>query len=252
MPPWPAAKPGGSGLSRRPCVGRGPTVQYFSCARCATATNTSAASPSPAGSSMSYASVMGPRSNLSTLSAEPRTSRRTKRWPRSAVSGSIVTSSQPLHRTGPAESNEWDVAIQQSLAGSAGPVAAASPRPDPFSLADPPTVEQILGAAGFIGVNFTDVDEPVYYGSDVAAALDWVRGFTCTNEVLNRLDPAAAARALGRLREALSAHPSDDGVWFNSRAWISSPLVATEGEQDRAQQMINHVPGREVIAPPSG
>jgi hypothetical protein len=58
------------------------------------------------------------------------------------------------------ESNEWDVAIQQSLAGSPGPVAAASTGPDPFSLADPPTVKQILGVAGFMGVNFTDVDEP--------------------------------------------------------------------------------------------
>jgi hypothetical protein len=38
--------------------------------------------------------------------------------------------------------------------------------------------------------------------------------------VLKRLDPAAASRALGRLREALSAHQSDDGIWFNSRAWI--------------------------------
>ena len=87
-------------------------------------------------------------------------------------------------------------------------------------------MKQILGAAGFIGVNFTDVDEPVYYGPDMAAALDWVRGFTCTNEVLNRLDPVAAARALGRLREALSAHQSDDGVWFNSRLdrHRSSPL----------------------------
>jgi SAM-dependent methyltransferase len=118
------------------------------------------------------------------------------------------------------ERNEWAVAIHQFLAGSAGPVAAASTGPDPFSLADPPTVKQILGAAGFIGVNFTDVDEPVYYGPDVTAALDWVRGFTCTNEVLKRLDRAAAARALGRLRDALSAHQSDDGVWFNSRAWI--------------------------------
>ena len=54
----------------------------------------------------------------------------------------------------------------------------------------------------------------------MAAALDWVRGFTCTNDVLKRLDPAAAARALGRLREALAAHLSDDGVWFDSRAWI--------------------------------
>jgi hypothetical protein len=54
----------------------------------------------------------------------------------------------------------------------------------------------------------------------VTAAVDWVCCFTCTNELLKRLDPAAAARALGRLREALAAHLSDDGVWFNSRAWI--------------------------------
>ena len=79
---------------------------------------------------------------------------------------------------------------------------------------------QILGAAGFAGIAFTGVHEPVHYGPDVAAALDWVRGFTCTSEVLKRQNPAAAARALGRLRQALSAHLSDDGVWFGSRAWI--------------------------------
>jgi SAM-dependent methyltransferase len=118
------------------------------------------------------------------------------------------------------ERNEWDVAIHQALAGPEGPAAAVSTGPDPFSLADPPTVQQILGAAGFADVAFTDVHEPVYYGPDVAAALDWVRGFTCTSERLKRLDSATAARAIGRLRETLSAHLSDDGVWFNSRAWI--------------------------------
>jgi SAM-dependent methyltransferase len=118
------------------------------------------------------------------------------------------------------ERNEWDVTIHQSLAEPEGPVAVAAEGPDPFSLADPPTVQGILQAAGFAGVTFTDVHEPVYYGPDAAAALAWVRGFTCTNEVLKRLDPAAAARALGRLREALAAHMSDDGVWFMSRAWI--------------------------------
>jgi hypothetical protein len=118
------------------------------------------------------------------------------------------------------ERNEWDIAIHQSLAGSQGPVVAASAGPDPFSLADPPTVKQILGAAGLADITFTDVHEPVYYGPDVAAALNWVRGFACTSEVLKRLDSAAAARAAGRLREALAAHLSDDGVWFNSRAWI--------------------------------
>jgi hypothetical protein len=33
-------------------------------------------------------------------------------------------------------------------------------------------------------------------------------------------DPAAAARAVRRLREALAGHASDDGIWFDSRTWI--------------------------------
>jgi hypothetical protein len=40
--------------------------------------------------------------------------------------------------------------------------------------------------------------------------------------MLSRLDPAAAARALGRLREMLAGHLTGDGVWFDSRAWIVS------------------------------
>jgi ubiquinone/menaquinone biosynthesis C-methylase UbiE len=118
------------------------------------------------------------------------------------------------------ERNEWDVAIRQSLGAAQGPVAAAYKGPDPFSLADPPTAMEILETAGFTGVTFTDVHEPVYYGPDVTAALGWVRGFTYTTEVLKQLDPAAATCALGRLREALAAHLSDHGVWFDSRAWI--------------------------------
>ena len=54
---------------------------------------------------------------------------------------------------------------------------------------------EILEAAGFADVTFTDVSEPVYYGPDVDAAMDWVRGFACTREVLKRLDPTAAERA---------------------------------------------------------
>jgi ubiquinone/menaquinone biosynthesis C-methylase UbiE len=119
-----------------------------------------------------------------------------------------------------AERNEWDVAIHQSLEAAEGPAAGGFEGPDPFSLADPPTVMEILQAAGFADVAFTDVHEPVYYGPDVAAALDWIRGFTCTSEALKRLDPAAATRAIERLSEALAEHLSDDGVWFNSRAWI--------------------------------
>ncbi|HEY5806714.1 MAG TPA: methyltransferase domain-containing protein [Povalibacter sp.] len=120
------------------------------------------------------------------------------------------------------EANEWSVSIQQTLAGSDSAPIVSPGGPDPFSLADPTTVERILRAAGFAGTTFTDVHEPVYYGEDAAAALDWVRGFSCTQNLLQRLDAPSAEHALERLRETLVAHDREPGVWFDSRAWIVS------------------------------
>ena len=115
--------------------------------------------------------------------------------------------------------NEWDVAICQALGETQGSAAGAS-GPDPFSLADPQRVKTLLEPAGLADVSFTDISEPVYYGPDVAAALDWVSGFTCTSAALKQLDPAATADALRQLRTVLTEHLSGDGVWFDSRAWI--------------------------------
>lgn len=111
--------------------------------------------------------------------------------------------------------NEWAVAIHRALGES--PAAAGL---DAFSLADPSAVRQILDAAGFTGIAVTDVREPVYYGPDVPAALDWVRRFRTTSDILQRLDPAGSAAAVERLTEMLAAHLRDDGVWLDSRAWL--------------------------------
>ncbi|MEV6578718.1 methyltransferase domain-containing protein [Streptomyces sp. NPDC051582] len=118
------------------------------------------------------------------------------------------------------ELNEWDVTIRRSLAAAEGSAAGPPGGPDPFSLADPTAVQELLRGAGFTDASFTDVHEDVNYGRDVAAALAWVRGFTCTSEVLKRLDPAAATRAVETLRAELAAHLGEDGVRFDSRAWI--------------------------------
>ncbi len=110
------------------------------------------------------------------------------------------------------EHNEWDVAIRRALGADGGP--------EPFSLADPATVRGILAASGFTGVDFHDVREPVHYGPDVATALDFIHRFTCTTDALRRLDPDGAAHAVERLRRTLTEHLHDDGVRFDSRAWI--------------------------------
>jgi SAM-dependent methyltransferase len=117
------------------------------------------------------------------------------------------------------EHNEWSVAIERALGGEGSPVPAPRAR-EPFSLAEQATVAAILGAAGFGEPTFTDVHQPVYYGPDVAAALEWVGGFSSTREVLGRLGAADAERALERLGGALAARASESGVWFDSRAWI--------------------------------
>jgi len=108
------------------------------------------------------------------------------------------------------ESNEWSVAIQQ------GP-----PRPsEAFSLADPSTVTAILERCGFAQTKFQDVREPVYYGDSVEAAFEWVGRFQVTREMLQSLDVVAAERARERLRKTLANHRREQGVWFDSRAWI--------------------------------
>ncbi|WHT23301.1 alpha/beta fold hydrolase [Crossiella sp. CA-258035] len=112
--------------------------------------------------------------------------------------------------------NEWATAIRESLTATpATPVG-----PDAFSLADPAATEEVLAAAGFTGISFTDVHVPVYYGPDSATALDAVLRLLKFGDLLAGLDPAAAEQARTRLRATLDAHTTGSGVLFDSRAWI--------------------------------
>jgi SAM-dependent methyltransferase len=114
--------------------------------------------------------------------------------------------------------NEWVVAIDEAIGAPAALEGTGA-----FSLGDPDATTEILERAGFADVGFEDVDEPVFYGPDVAGALEWVTGFSDVSEVLSSLDAQARDRALQRLREVLAAHRRDErGVVFASRAWVVS------------------------------
>jgi len=121
--------------------------------------------------------------------------------------------------------NEWATAIRDALGGA----MPAPGGPDPFSLGDPLTVESILGAAGFAEIGFVDVDAPVYYGPDAAAARDLVLDMKMAKDLLAGMDAAAAERALTRLRETLAEHDSGQAVLFDSRAWIVTARRAAQG-----------------------
>ena len=109
--------------------------------------------------------------------------------------------------------NAWASAIRDAL-------GAAPERSGPFSLADPEAVGALLVGSGFTDVTFTDMAEPVWYGPDAVAALDLVRDMRDPRGILAQMRSADAERAIARLRAALKAHETREGVLFGARAWL--------------------------------
>ena len=116
--------------------------------------------------------------------------------------------------------NEWLSALRGALA--AGRILPPPPvgAPGPFGLADPEAVRRILAEAGFVAVDFDEVNEPVYLGADADDAFGFVRGLGITRGLLEGLDDTTTARALDALRTTLAAHDSGEGVLLDSRAWL--------------------------------
>jgi SAM-dependent methyltransferase len=116
------------------------------------------------------------------------------------------------------EDNEWAQTIVDALGDAAQP---PSPGADPFSLGDADAAAHLLEHAGFYGLRFEDVHEPVFYGHDIDDALETVRGFQATSAALATLNDDETDRAVERLREALAAHyRAEHGVVFDSRSWL--------------------------------
>ncbi|MFF0018537.1 class I SAM-dependent methyltransferase [Streptomyces sp. NPDC005374] len=119
-----------------------------------------------------------------------------------------------------ADRQEWHVAIKAALSDghpSAMPTSAAG---DPFTMADPQVISDVLSAAGFTAVDVVEVCEPVYYGPDAERAHAAVLQLGMAKELIADLDAVPVERALDRLRVTLDAHDTGDGVWFDSRAWL--------------------------------
>jgi SAM-dependent methyltransferase len=117
------------------------------------------------------------------------------------------------------ELNQWALEIDAAV----GEAARQPPPPnaDPFSLGEADGTAGILERAGFDALRFDDVHEPVLYGHDIDAALEFVRSFQNVSAALASMSDSDAGRAFERLRETLAAHHSDDrGIAFDSRSWL--------------------------------
>jgi hypothetical protein len=92
--------------------------------------------------------------------------------------------------------------------------------PAAFSLADTGRVGALLSGAGFGGIEFARVDEPMLIGRDVDDVLEYERASPSATELLTGLSTAQAAELAEHVRDRLAAYASPDGVAMPGAAWL--------------------------------
>ena len=89
-----------------------------------------------------------------------------------------------------------------------------------FSFADAGRVGTLLSSAGFGGIEFEKVDEPMLIGQDKDDVVEYERTSPSASEVLAGLSPAQAAELARQVRDRLVEYNSPGGVVMPAAAWL--------------------------------
>ena len=119
--------------------------------------------------------------------------------------------------------NEWVAVPAMTLIPIVGPPDLPPPdAPGPFAFGDRDRVAGILDAAGFSGVEFDDVQTPLYLGGglDLDATVTFLAEGGMGKRFLGNADDEARARALVALRAAFEPYATADGVRLDSAVWL--------------------------------
>ena len=122
--------------------------------------------------------------------------------------------------------NEWIMTVRETLAAGRDLPMPPVGAPGPMGLADQDDVRGLLEGAGFEAIGFTAIEEPVWFGADADAAYEFVGGIGIVKGLSDGLDPDTKAAAHERLRAALRAHETSEGVRFGSGVWLISATKA--------------------------
>jgi SAM-dependent methyltransferase len=118
----------------------------------------------------------------------------------------------------PLEFNEWMHTFLSILGVSDTFTPPPPDGPGPFGLSTEERIREILTAAAFTDITLRSITEQMYFGDGtdgaywhVASQFDWV---------IRDLEDVAKARALDALRVSLEEHRGEQGVRYDSAAWL--------------------------------
>lgn len=120
--------------------------------------------------------------------------------------------------------NAWLMALRDALAMGRELPFPPPDAPTPFSLAGPDRVRALLTEAGFKGVEFAPIDEPMCLGKDSPDALEFAKTMGIVEGLTNGLEPDTKAEAMANLSRLFQQHESPDGVLLGSAAWLITAI----------------------------
>jgi SAM-dependent methyltransferase len=106
-----------------------------------------------------------------------------------------------------------EAAVALNLCEMTGPPAA-------LSLAGTGRVSALLSGAGFGGIEFATVDEPMLIGRDVDDVVEYERASPSAAGLLTGLSAAQAAELAERVRDDVTVYASPSGVVMPGAAWL--------------------------------
>jgi SAM-dependent methyltransferase len=118
----------------------------------------------------------------------------------------------------PFERNEFISAFRAALAAGRELPAPPPDAPGPFSLSDPDRVRGLLTLAGYVDVRLHGLSERMYFGRDVDDAFEFVSRQHAG--MVKDLDADTRARAFESLRASMADHQTEQGVFYDSAAWL--------------------------------
>ena len=116
--------------------------------------------------------------------------------------------------------NEWITVMRDALAVGRDLPVPPPGAPGPFAWADTGFATRTLTEAGFVDVAFEGSEQPFNVGSDAGDAYAFAAGLNPVQMMVADLDEATRVKAFDKLRAAIGAHETSDGVVFRSAAWI--------------------------------
>jgi SAM-dependent methyltransferase len=98
--------------------------------------------------------------------------------------------------------------------------------PGPFSLAEPSTIQALLGNAGMTDIAIAGASDQRLLGRDLDDVMSYLLADEFARRLLDGKDPERVRRAEDAMREALAPHVGTEGLSLGSTYWIVSAKKA--------------------------